>query len=209
MASELDTLVYDSKINHDKKLVHIFTPKCGSSSVTQWLHYLDPTSTWTSFPQIATSIPPGYTSFATIRAPIPWVLSGYKMFKTRWNLPYDFETHCKMILNPMPLIRHEYKNHIQDPEKGVPWGSYWWHCGITPDTHLLPSTKTFKIEDTKSLQKWMCKYYPNALDVPFVHTNGSKPLSVKITQTAHELIKKKMHFYAARFNYEGLAYWKN
>lgn len=201
MASELDKLIYDSKINHDKKLIHIFTPKCGGSSVTQWLYDLDPKSTWSKFPQLAKSIPPGYTSFATIRSPIPWVVSGYRMFKSRYNLPFDFETHCEMIINPLPLIRNEYKNRKQDPENGVPWGSYWWHCGITPDTHLLPSTYTFKLEKISSLQNWMRRFYSNALDVPFVHTNKSEKIPVQMTRTTQELIKRKMHYYADRFDY--------
>lgn len=191
-------LIYDSKINHRKKLVHIFTPKCGGSSVTEWLHMLDPNDEWQSYPTLCKSIPREYTSFATVRNPVDWVLSGYKMYVQRYDLKISFEEHTELILNPIPIMRGS-ANYIN---KNFQWGDYWWHCGITPDMHLLPNTYTFKIENIESLQRWLCRYYRNAVNVPMIHTNTTKNMDIDITQVALSNISKKMHYYAERYKYK-------
>ena len=205
------SVIYDSKINHRKKLIHIFTPKCAGCAISKWIHALDPKDEWEPFPQLRHVMPKGYTSFAIVRNPIDWVLSGYKMYKSHHNLPFDFEKHCEMINNPISLLRKQHE------KINIVWEQYWWHCGITPDQHLADDTKAFKLENIEILRTWMTKYYPNALDIDMIVDNASPPYEVidveynvkeqglhkiYITKRAKDLIQRKCSYYAKRYGYE-------
>ena len=202
----LASIIFDSKINHKKKLIHIFTPKCGGNSVTQWLFKVD--EDWEYFPKLTTDIPEGYTAFATVRSPLSWVLSGYKMFKYHFGLPFDFEKHCQVINNPFSIINNELTNRVD-------WADYWWHCGITPDMHIGDKVKVFKLEELEKLEKWMQEtYYENIGSID--HHNKSFDFEVEfckqdpkiqrdnviyVTKNAYNNIHRKMYYFAQKYDY--------
>ena len=186
------TVIYKTKINHEKKLIHNFTPKCGSSSISLWLSNF---GQWENYNLNKNNIPNDYTVFSTVRNPIDWVISGFKMWKKK-GVWFQFTQHLEFINNPYVFI-----NNIDNK---FDYSDWWYHCGITPDQHLVKNQKVFKIENIDKLQEWFAEFYPAAdkVEIPKINTT-SLDYNFNLTDSHHQyLINRKMYWYAKEIGYD-------
>ena len=192
-------VIYDTKINHKAKLIHNFTPKCAGSSVSAYLCEIAP-SDWEEFPKInyltdSKDIPDGYTIISTIRHPIPWMISGYRMQRQKGHIQMNFEEYCIWVAKG-PSERYYNKHPAQ-------FDDIWWHCGLLPDYHLVPGQKVFKLENIKELQKFIAGIYPHAKKIEFpVHNESFYDPKIKFTKKVQQAIRYKCGAYAQRFGYD-------
>lgn len=116
------------------------------------------------------------------------------MFSQRHNLPFDFTKHLETINNPINLIDNPSYN----------WKNYWWHCGITPDYHILkyPNVQVFKLENNNRLQVWMLQHFTDAFKHEFPHSNKTLPVDLNLTSYQKKLIRHKFSEYARKFDYK-------
>tara|TARA_B100000424_G_scaffold257178_1_gene237832 strand:+ start:3352 stop:4023 length:672 start_codon:yes stop_codon:yes gene_type:complete len=200
------TIIWDTKVNHKAKLIHNFTPKCASSGITQWLYSLD--TNWEWYPRLnrfcdPDTIPKGYTVFSTVRDPIAWIISGYRMFKEKHNLSISFEEHCKIIANSDSIPKKMKKEYYwQYAKQDI--ANYHWHCVLLPEHHLIKGQVVFKIEEHTKIIKWMKNYFPHASDENFPNgwNNTKYDPDISFSPIVKKCIKKKTKKYAKKFGYE-------
>ena len=96
-----------SNVYHPElKIAFIHVPKCAGTSISRELlnhgFVSAEDNNWydTSYQQLAKRVPniEDYTLVATVRNPVDWCVSGYKMCNY-WNL--TFEEHLKTCINPV------------------------------------------------------------------------------------------------------------
>ena len=184
-----------SLVNHDKKLVWIFLPKCAGSSTWQYLMDL---GGWekaeTKRIDTEVIVPKKYTVFCIGRDPKEWLISGYRMFKERHDLPWDFSKNLELINLPYFLLaRDDYDYH-----------DWYWHNGISPDQHIIkyPKIRKFKLEQKHLMQEWLATYFPGSENNHYPWENKTQR-DEKINWTAADLrnANAKMYRYCHLFGY--------
>lgn len=181
----------------EKKIVFNFLPKCGSTSVLSLLKELSPKLEFQ--PQWELIEYPerfeDFTIFSLIRHPVPYIVSGYRMFYNK-GLQHTFRQHLEWINNPYELII----------DKEGDWRDFWWHCGNTPDMYLQPNQKYFKLEELNTFETWISDVYETKVKLP--HQNASEKIDVDLTDSViQDLILRKSKYYADKYEYSFSEYF--
>lgn len=177
--------------NNKKKLGFIHIPKCGGCSVACYLHMFAQwdlvdfdKKTYAAEPYLKYT---NYKLFTTIRHPVDWMLSGYKMYKQRRNYNLTFDQHVDAVTHTTNTL-------------GVDWA---WHCQILPNDHLKNfDVKIFKLEEISKLPEWLSQFFSNANEFVVPVTNATDIEHIEISKSTMNKIKKYTGKYADRYEYE-------
>jgi hypothetical protein len=179
--------VYHSEL----KIAFLHVPKCAGTSISRELLKHGFVSAedgqWydTSYQQLQRKIKniDEYTVISTIRNPVDWCVSGYKMCNY-WDR--SLEEHMLHCITPRWVSDDCYKD-------------WYWHCAILPNTHIPKTSKVFKIEQLDKLKLWFEERLNTTLNIPWIN---QRTKTVPMTENELMLIKKFTRKYAERFNYD-------
>lgn len=181
-----------SNVYHPElKIAFIHVPKCAGTSISRALmdhgFVSAEDNQWydASYQQLARRVPniQDYKLVATVRNPVDWCISGYKMCNY-WNL--TFEEHLKTCINPVWHNRPGYKD-------------WYWHCAILPHVHITSNTNVFKVEQMDKLKSWFEEQLNTVLDIPWVNQKSD---TVTVTDSELSLIEKFTNEYAKKYKYK-------